>query len=162
MKTSEEIVLFGRVVTDLWIAGKDPKVDNQDPRFARIYGFSFDGAYYDMLSPVLFEVNGKGNPAQTCNAPGPGQDQKEFLESLQVWTVNMNNKSIRLDIETGKFEHLLLAGMGDGGGGGVSGARVSGARVSGARVSGARVSGARVSGARVSGARVSGARISDD
>ena len=31
-----------------------------DARFARIYGFSFDGAYYDLARPVVFLVHGVG------------------------------------------------------------------------------------------------------
>ncbi len=154
--TSSQIVLFGRVVEDLSVtksgdAQQDPsKVEN----FARVYGFTYDGAYYEMLTPVLFLVRGNGEEADDAPVPGPNPRNKKFYEGLRAWTVERTSKTVRLDVDTGKFENLLLETIGDGGGpGGVSGARVSGARVSGARVSGARVSGARVSGARISGAR---------
>jgi uncharacterized protein YjbI with pentapeptide repeats len=93
---------------------------------------------------------------------GLGAQDFSFADGLRVWSYDSADFSIRLDMETGTFEQILLDLMGDDGGAAVSGARVSGARVSGARVSGARVSGARVSGARVRGARVKGARVGGD
>jgi hypothetical protein len=147
---SSKIVLFGRIVEDLSYSGTDPAY--RDNNFARIYGFTYDGAYFEMATPVLFTVEGKGEDAKDAPVPGPNTRDKEFVESLLFWSVDQTKKTVRLDVEIGKFENLLLDSSGDGGMG-LSGARVSGARVSGARVSGARVSGARVSGARVCGAR---------
>jgi uncharacterized protein YjbI with pentapeptide repeats len=87
-----------------------------------------------------------GDPSLTGLAAADFQ----FADDLMVWSYDKADYTIRMDVQTGMFEDVLLP-MVDGGGPGVSGARVSGARVSGARVSGARVSGARVSGARLSG-----------
>lgn len=126
-------------------------------RFARIYGFSYEGAYFEVGVPVLFLVHGEGAPLSEIKVPGPDKDDKNFFEDLRAWAYDRSDDTMRLDIDSGSFEEVLLSTIGEGGPG-VSGARVSGARVSGARVSGARVSGARVSGARVSGARISGAR----
>jgi hypothetical protein len=36
----------------------------QDPRLARIYGFSFEANYYDMARPVIFLVHGDGIDAE--------------------------------------------------------------------------------------------------
>lgn len=155
LKTSEEIVLFGRKVTDLTVKNSDDTPAAKKNIAARIYGFTFDGVYYEMLGPVLFVVEGPGVDADKVPVPGPNPRDEKYYESLMAWTVNKDEETIRLDVDTGKFQSVLLDTMGDGSGS-VSGARVSGARVSGARVSGARVSGARVSGARVSGARISG------
>jgi len=146
--TSEEITLFGREVTDL-----DIKDAPKKEKFARIYGFTYDGVYYETSAPVLFLVGTDPINASDATVPGPNPLDKKFVDNLQAWTVKRSANTVRLDLDTGKFEKLLLDGIGDGGGTSVSGARVSGARVSGARVSGARVSGARVSGARISGAR---------
>ncbi len=153
--TSSDIVLFGRPVDDLAVApnarGKGA-LKLEEKQFARIYGFSFDGAYFEIPTPVLFAVKGDGMDADKIAVPGPDPLQKEFVGNLFAWVVTRSDETVRLDVETGKFGGLLLDIAGDGAAG-VSGARVSGARVSGARVSGARVSGARVSGARISGAR---------
>ena len=168
LKTSEEVVLFGRNVEDMAIttgAGAARTIDVNE-RIIRVYGVTFDSVYYEMTAPVMFVVKGDGEDLQNVPVPGPNPKQAAFYATLKAWVVNKDHEAIRLDVETGKYEDVLLAGLDDGSspmsGARVSGARVSGARVAGARVSGARVSGARVSGARVSGARVSGARVSDD
>ena len=188
------LLLFGRIVEDLQIVtptdpGHTPfvvpraagnrfletQLTDPNANFARIYGFSYEGAYYELDAPTLFLVHGISEPAET--APGAARVSRapddpsrsglaaqdfSFADDLRVWSYDIADFSIRLDMETGTFEQILLDLMGDDGGAAVSGARVSGARVSGARVSGARVSGARVRGARVRGARVKGARVGGD
>jgi len=141
--------------------------------FARIYGFSYEGHYYDLARPLIFLVHGKGKDANAPRPPGDGKGAASRFsrapanadlsgvavtagapsEDMRVWSYDKADCTVRLDVETGSFEQVLLDAVldGDGPSAGSSGARVSGARVSGARVSGARVSGARVSGARVGG-----------
>jgi hypothetical protein len=177
------VLLFGRIVTDLTIVQQNIP-DNHSPfdgprtggnrdleevlmsgsnnivsRFARIYGFSFEGTYYDLPRPSLFLVHGDGKKASEVktNVPNkaraPGEPSLsgvaaadyQFADELMVWSYDKADYTIRLDVESGMFEDVLLGILG-GGGPGVTGARLSGARVSGARVSGARVSGARLSG----------------
>lgn len=176
--SASNITLFGRVVEDIQI---DPdsknkshspseapqkgtssgiqqqltegtKSDDSAARFARVYGFSYQGSYFEMTSAALFLVHGKGVKASDIKVPGPSSQDENFYRELRAWSYDRADQTIRLDVDSGTFEQVLLDTIGDGGAG-VSGARVSGARVSGARVSGARVSGARVSGARISGAR---------
>ncbi|MBW4707381.1 pentapeptide repeat-containing protein [Roseobacter sp. YSTF-M11] len=153
---SASIVLFGREVDDLAVIKKGLSTattfSKEDKQFARIYGFTYDGVYYEIPTPVLFMVKGKGKKASTIDLPGPNPKEAKFFASLLAWEVKQSEDTVRLDVDQGKFQDMLLSMLGDGVSG-VSGARVSGARVSGARVSGARVSGARVSGARISGAR---------
>jgi hypothetical protein len=128
--------------------------------FARIYGFSYEGTYYDLARPALFLVHGTGVPVTEAfpgvgapaRARAPGEPSLtgvaaadfQFVDDLMVWSYDKFDYTIRMDVESGMFEDVLLPMIGGGGGGpGVSGARVSGARVSGARVSGARLSGGR-------------------
>ena len=162
-----KITLFGRVVDDIAIKPAGKK------KFARVYGFTYGGAYFDLSGPTMFLVEGDGIAANKVKEPGPGYDDDDpFYKDLKAWTCDQNDSTVRLDYETGRFEQTLLGLVDEEmlaevsgarvGGARVGGARVSGARVAGARVSGARVSGARVSGARVSGARVSGARVDGD
>ena len=148
----------------------------EDATFARIYGFSYEGVYYDLMTPTLFLVHGDGEPAtlpskitgtstteaNLARAPrsptltGIAAADFEIADDIRIWVYDSADLTIRMDVQTGRFEDVLLSAFfadGGGGGSGLSGARVSGARVSGARVSGARVSGARVSGARLSGGR---------
>lgn len=152
-----EVVLFGKIVEDLEI--DSGKKSRDKPKLARIYGFSYDGSYYEMAATTMIVVHGNGTPASSAQVAGPTSGGEKFLKSLNTWEYDLTSPSMRLDVSTGSIEDLLMGDSGDGGPG-MSGARVSGARVSGARVSGARVAGARVSGARVAGARVSGARVS--
>jgi hypothetical protein len=157
--------------------GKEGDIEGQlkaeERCFARIYGFSYEGTYYDLPYPCLFLVHGDGlDVAEEANwhlmgaalrARGLGDPSLtglaaadfQFAENLRVWSYDRFDYTIRMDVESGMFDQVLLEAFLGGGGPSASGARVSGARVSGARVSGARVSGARVSGARLSGGTAS-------
>ena len=152
--------------------GQNNQLDNQlveDARFARIYGFSYEGTYFELPSPTLFLVHGDGESA-TDNLPG-GQGSRapfdpsrsgvgaadfQFANDIRVWAYDKADYTIRMDVETGMFEQVLLDAFFGGGDAMISGAKVSGAKVSGAKVSGAKVSGAKVSGAKVSGAKARG------
>jgi hypothetical protein len=183
------ILLYGRVVDDLIIqastrggpshspfivarSGGDRQLERQliakNATIARIYSFSYEGAYYDLPRPALFLVHGPGvlvtsvapkdergeGPPGGSIAPGEpsltgvAAADFQFADGIMVWSYDKADHTIRMDVETGEFEDVLLNMFFGAGGPAVSGARVSGARVSGARVSGARVSGARLSGGR--------------
>ena len=187
------ILLFGRVVEDLVIqrsatggaghspfvvdrAGGDRDLENRlthdKPTIARIYSFSYEGAYYDLPQPALFLVHGPGEqvtkvplsrrapvegavpnpePARAPGEPslsGVAAADFQFVDGIMVWSYDKADHTIRMDVETGEFEDVLLNMFFDGGGPAVSGSRVSGSRVSGSRVSGSRVSGSRLSGGR--------------
>ena len=147
--------------------GRNNQLDDQlggDARFARIYGFSYEGTYYELPNPTLFLVHGEGESA-TDNAP-PDQASRapfnpsqsgvaaadfQFADDIMVWAYDKADYTIRMDVATGMFEQVLLDAFFGGGGPAVSGAKVSGAKVSGAKVSGAKVSGAKVSGAKARG-----------
>ena len=143
-------------------------------RFAKIFGFSYEGVYYELPEPSIFLVHGKGDPvnrnggnddapgnlaSRAPNKPdltGVATADYQFADDIRVWDYNKADYTVRMDVLSGQFEQVLLDIYFGFDSPAISGARVSGARVSGARVSGARVSGARVSGARVSGARARG------
>ena len=164
------------------------------PKLARIYAFSFEGAFYEIPKPPIFVVHGHGIPVGNWDIPSTmdqtgvaGRDWDFSVNhphpdpgpaarvagggeppappaaapppnDIHYWEYEKGDFSLRLDVEAGPFEQILLQ-MALRGGGAVSGAGVSGAGVSGAGVSGAGVSGAGVSGAGVSGAGVSGAGV---
>ena len=154
--------------------------------FAKIYGFSYEGIYYDLARPTLFLVHGKGervsnSPLSDADAlvpPFTGHDHFaraprsssktgvsaadfQFGDEVYVWHYDRADYTIRMDVETGMFEDILLEAELDEESAEAfysgSRARVSGSR---ARVSGSR---ARVSGsrARVSGSRARGRDHSD-
>ena len=228
--SASNILLFGRVVTDIEIvhpdSGQEPITSHHDPfrairgrnsdgnrqletlvdktgetngaRFARIYGVSFEGQFYDLPTPMLFLVHGEGQIAETtvgsdCPPPaateatqaaasrrggspsplpaplpigdprqsrapdepsrtGLGAADFSFADDIQVWSYDKADYTIRMDVETGMFEQVLLDLIFDGGGpGGIAGANVRGANVRGANVRGANVRGANVRGANVRG-----------
>ena len=183
-----EVLLFGRILDDLVYKrrasrtlGDNKQLDDQfaftgekdgdqTPGFAKIYGFAFEGTYFDLPVPVIFLVHGKGQSATDDNLPGnlgsraPNEPSKsgvaaadfQIANDIRVWSYDKADQTMRLDVSAGMFEQVLLDAFFGGDGGGVSGAKVSGAKVSGAKVSGAKVSGAKVSGAKVSGAKARG------
>ena len=160
--------------------GQNNQLDNQlveDARFARIYGFSYEGTYYELPNPTLFLVHGTGKRATSTDAnlnilnqppnhasrapfnpslSGVGAADFQIADDIRVWAYDKADYTIRMDVETGMFEQVLLEIFFSGGDAMISGAKVSGAKVSGAKVSGAKVSGAKVSGAKVSGAKARG------
>ena len=182
--TPSSIMLYGRLMKDLqldpnftlkegtsrneflWHQLKlEPK--KTQPKLARIYGFSYEGHYYDLSRPAIFVVHGDGVKAQPTanenNGPVPPGtvDQSgvaakgwDFMDDIRLWEYDRGDFSLRLDVESGTLEDILLEieleeGLDESF---YSGSRAS---VSGSR---ARVSGSRVSGSRVSGSRVSGSR----
>lgn len=140
---------------------------------ARIYGFSWEGAYYEFDEPVIFLVHGRGKfvnkvgagPGGERNAPGdlasraPNRPDRtgvaaadfQFADDIRVWSYDKADYTVRMDVMTGMFEQVLLDVYFGFDEPGITGAKVSGAKVSGAKVSGAKVSGAKVSGAKARG-----------
>jgi hypothetical protein len=130
--------------------------------FARIYGFSFEGHYYDLPKPVIMLVFGPGVP---LGPPPPNileSDQAardwEFSAGLFQWNYDKMTMSIRLDMESGTLEQILLEAALTGTGGSYAGANVG---IAGANVRGANVRGANVRGANVFGANVWGRNRGD-
>ncbi len=158
-----------------------------DARLARIYGFTYDGTYYELPEPTVFLVHGDGQSATGGNLPhgmklhvddanapdtsaqssrapldpsisGVAAADYQMANDIRVWTYDQADYTLRLDISAGQIEDVLLDVYFEYDAPPMAGTKVSGAKVSGAKVSGAKVSGAKVSGAKVSGAKVSGAK----
>jgi len=153
--TTRKVWLFGRVVEDISVKdmsdGKTKTTKAADKaKFIRAYGFSFGGVYHTIMRPTLFLVHGNGLDPKKVQQPGPDDDDEAHYDSLLVWECDQEDATVRLDVDSGRIEQVLLAAAADasfaqqgGHGGHTSGALVSGALVSGNRVSGALVSGAR-------------------
>lgn len=102
---------------------------------ARIFGFSYEGHYYDLPKPAIFLVkdggdhasppppfgppetkSGKNPPFDRAAATGPtpmstsGVPVKswEFSSDMRVWTYDKLDVSMRFDIQTGDFKEILL------------------------------------------------------
>ena len=106
-----------------------------------------------------FSKSGSGDERQS-RAPdepsrsGLGAQDFSFADDLKVWSYDKSDFTVRLDVDSGTFEQVLLDiifGSDVAGMPGVSGASVRGASVRGASVRGASVRGASVRGASVRG-----------
>ncbi|MEQ1942397.1 hypothetical protein ABMA32_08245 [Mesorhizobium sp. VNQ89] len=141
-------------------------------RFARIYAFSYEGYFYELPRPILFLVHGKGLPASEAKIGGNGRPRParapgepsltglgaadfQFADELMVWSYDKADYTIRMDVETGMFEDVLLAAMLGGGPGGMDSAGMN-ARGMNARGMNARGMNARGMNARGMNARGSG------
>jgi len=97
-------------------------------QLARIYGFSFEGHYYDLPKPALLLVHGRGETLEhgehgrtTLDAAGVMAREWEFsdakigADNVRRWSYDKGDFSIRLDTESGPFEQILLAAILRGG-----------------------------------------------
>jgi len=98
-----------------------------DPILARIYAFSYEGQYYDMQRPTVFLVHGggvdpEGPPFRTpkqegdisrsppnVERTGVGTQSGNFARGMRAWAYDRADFTIRLDVETGSFDNVLLA-----------------------------------------------------
>jgi hypothetical protein len=170
------IKLFGRVMKDLKLnlpSGKGDEYDDEangdnnflkkqlehkdekgkpDAQFARIYGFSYEGRFYDLPKPTIFLVHGPGKPVKvepstertSTSTSGVAAKDWEFSapsarNDLVSWDYDKADYSIRLDTETGQLEQILLEAAMRASSNAAearSGMAVSGMAVSGMAVSG--------------------------
>ncbi len=133
----------------------------KNPKLARIYGFGFEGTYYELPNPTVFLVHGKGESVTDGNKPGDHASRAptnpslsglaaadfQFSDDVMMWSYDKADYSIRMDVETGMLEQVLL----DAYFGGDDGAFVSGSKVSGSKVSGSKVAGSKVRGSKLRG-----------
>jgi hypothetical protein len=92
------------------------------PRLARIYAFSFEGAFYNLPRPAIFLVHGNGKPIQgsgTYDAPGrnglavlddSGIPARDFVFETDVryWEYDKDDISLRLDSFSGTLDDILI------------------------------------------------------
>ena len=163
------VLMFGRVLGDLQInptassgSSGNSLLSNQlgagNARLARIYGFSFEGQYVDVLPPAIFLVHGDGDKADdTIEVSGMAFQDEEFAPDVRVWSYDKNDLSIRLDPMSGTLEDILLAYEFAGDMGSFAGASARGASARGASARGASARGASARGASARGASARGA-----
>lgn len=148
------VLLYGRVLLDLEFVFRNPDEqgpdqlcppprrlgannflqgqleadDNNPPRMARIYGFSYEGHYYDLAKPAIFLVHGPGDDPEEprpglalpdnrvdrapadADRTGVAYTSRSFSHDMRVWTYDKGDFSIRLDPMTGTFDQILLEG----------------------------------------------------
>jgi hypothetical protein len=100
------------------------QLENAYSTLARIYAFSYEGGFYALPKPAIFLVQGAGQPVDprkvaelVARAPdsvdytGVAAQDYQFSYDILVWSYDKGDFSIRLDIETGPFEQILLDAM---------------------------------------------------
>ncbi|ACI57816.1 conserved hypothetical protein (plasmid) [Rhizobium leguminosarum bv. trifolii WSM2304] len=140
------VYLFGRELQDVVLrggtsgplgprqAGANNFLRNQlaEPgaTLARIYAFSFEGAFIELARPAIFLVHGDGmapdnSPPRNAEgdieytrlyrSPGAsaltglGSQIGALAEDIRVWIYEKGDLSMRLDAQTGTFEQILLS-----------------------------------------------------
>jgi hypothetical protein len=136
--SSSAVYLFGREVEDLKIEQPDfeerpvrrggnrfiqQQLEQEDARLARIYAFAFEGTFYDLSRPTVFLVHGKGDDpdwptpsgfARLSRAPsdpdhtGLHSQTGAFAETMRVWVYDKGDFTMRLDVDAGTVESVLL------------------------------------------------------
>ena len=117
-----EVRLFGRVMLDLKLdqgaytaadAGMadanhmiEAQLRSKDTRLARIYGFTYEGAYYSLPKPAVFLVHGAGvASAHTGQATAA---DLALPQDLAQWSYDRWDHTIRLDVSSGPLHEILL------------------------------------------------------
>ena len=92
-------------------------------RFARIYGFSFQGTYTQLNKPVILLVHGEGVTAQPSAAQskqgsqlpaspvdnsGVAAKDWDFSADVRIWEYDRADFSLRLDVDSGPLERILI------------------------------------------------------
>ena len=99
-------------------------VERAEAKLAKIYAFSFEGAFYNLPRPAIFLVHGPGKPivgSGTYDAAGqyiPGNPvmddsgipAREFVFETDVvyWEYDKDDLSLRLDSFSGTLEDILI------------------------------------------------------
>ena len=146
------------------------QLDSEGAAFARIYGFSYEGCYYDLAPPAIFLVHGPGTDPEEIRpsvdrisrAPadadrtGIAYTDSSFSEDMRVWSYDRGDFTMRLDPSSGTFDDILLSyELGDDMQP-FAGAHARGAHARGAHARGAHARGAHARGAHARGAHARG------
>jgi hypothetical protein len=148
------VLVYGRVVEGISIDAGNVKDDGlgsnrflhgqltakdggkNKQQLATIYGFEFEGHYYDLPKPTILLVH--GDPKSPKAAGAAVEPDPELADNVKVWRYDKADFSMRFDVESGPLEAILLEEALDSS---AMAAQTSGKRVSGKRVSGKRMSG---------------------
>ncbi len=126
--TASAVKLYGRVIQGLNIdvagarneLGANMFLRNQldaatHPHLARIYGFSYEGRYTPLSRPAIFLVHGDGTPAvdgdsaaQPVDLTGKAYGTGIFASDIMVWEYDRGDFSLRLDVNSGPLERILI------------------------------------------------------
>jgi hypothetical protein len=119
-----------------------------EPCFALIYGFEFEGRYYDIMVPTIMLVHGPGVAHRDTSICRVEEPFPAIELDIVVWPYDKADFSLRLDPCSGPLESILIEAEFDDS---EMAAEASGRQVSGRQVSGRQVSGRQVRGRQVRG-----------
>jgi hypothetical protein len=108
------------------------QLDAPGRQLAAVYSFAFEGRFCELPKPAIFLVHGNGvavssvgHGRTTLDVAGVIAKEWEFSESsnpddppkneLRVWEYDKGDFSMRMDVETGSLEQILLMAMMRGG-----------------------------------------------
>lgn len=79
------------------------------PKLVRVYGFSYEGQYYDLGRPAIYLVYGEGQAVDaSIAATGLATEPPEFSANLLSWQFDQSDFSLRLEVDVGPIERILL------------------------------------------------------
>jgi len=128
------VLLFGRVVEDVQInatrgsgssakrAAKSASLEHRGAShaladqiaaegacLARIYAFAYEGDYFELARPTLYLVHGIGDDVLgTIETTGITATPDTFASDVRVWAYDKSDLSVRLDVDTGTLEEILV------------------------------------------------------
>ena len=126
--TASAVKLYGRVIAGLSVNVANARnelganmflrqqLEAAEPQLARIYGFSYHGSYSALSRPTIFLVHGGGEPAsvghpdapQSIDLTGKAYNCCDFAADIMVWEYDRGDFSLRLDIDSGPLERILI------------------------------------------------------
>jgi hypothetical protein len=115
---------FNKFLRKQLMAHNGAQSEDNEPALARIYAFSFEGAFYNLPRPAIFLVHGDGQPIRgsgTYDAGGgvnagatvmddSGIPAREFVFETDVvyWEYDKDDLSLRLDSVSGTLDDILV------------------------------------------------------
>ena len=130
------ILVYGRVAAGITLdaasAGSQiPNSAGANTALATVFGFEFEGHYYDLPKPAIMLVH--GDPVAPEDADAVVESDPKLVGDIKVWSCDKADLSVRFDVSSGPLEDILLEkAVSDSG----VAAQTSAKRVSGKRMSG--------------------------
>lgn len=125
--TASSVKLFGRLVAGITLTpaegdglGGNKFLRQQltaDAKLARIYGFSHLGRYTALSRATLMLVHGVGQKVNDGTLAGAAEayGAGALAGDIMVWEYDRADFSLRLDVESGPLERILIEAEGDEG-----------------------------------------------
>jgi len=85
------------------------KADKDKLMLARVYAFSFEGAYYPLPKPTLFLVHGKGEEVTSTTETGVANKfNVQLATGIFLWIYDKDDILLRADTVIGSLDDILI------------------------------------------------------